>query len=70
MATDGDMDPAANLVGAGCADYAEQVPEGEGSVAGMAQDPVAVAASNNPLLTTRTSAVSGEVNPDATWSTR
>lgn len=64
MATDGDMDPAANLVGAGCADYAEQVPEGEGSVAGMAQDPVAVAASNNPLLTTRTSAVSGEVNPD------
>ncbi|MBW8171545.1 fasciclin domain-containing protein [Ornithinimicrobium sp. Arc0846-15] len=58
------MDPAANLVGAGCADYAEAVPEGDGSVAGMAQDPVAVAASNNPLLTNLTAAVSGELNPD------
>jgi uncharacterized surface protein with fasciclin (FAS1) repeats len=29
----------------------------------MAQDPVAVAASNNPLLTTLTSAVSGKLNP-------
>jgi uncharacterized surface protein with fasciclin (FAS1) repeats len=58
------MDPAANLVGPGCDDYAKQVPEGEGSVAGMAQDPVAVAASNNPLLTTLTKAVSGELNPD------
>ena len=36
------MDPAAYLVGPGCADYAEAVPEGEGSVAGMAEDPVAV----------------------------
>ncbi len=58
------MDPAANLVGAGCADYAAAVPDGDGSVAGMAEDPVAVAASNNPLLTTLTAAVSGEVNPD------
>jgi uncharacterized surface protein with fasciclin (FAS1) repeats len=57
-------DPAANLVGAGCADYAEAVPEGSGSVEGMAQDPVAVAAGNNPLLTTLVDAVSGEVNPD------
>ncbi len=57
-------DPAANLVGAGCADYAEAVPEGAGSVEGMAQDPVAVAASNNPLLKTLVAAVSGEVNPD------
>ncbi len=57
-------DPAANLVGPGCADYAEAVPEGAGSVEGMAQDPVAVAASNNPLLTTLVSAVSGELNPD------
>ncbi|RVW04473.1 fasciclin domain-containing protein [Rhodococcus spongiicola] len=56
--------PAANLVGPGCADYAEMVPEGPGSVAGMAQDPVAVAASNNPMLTTLTAAVSGELNPD------
>lgn len=58
------MDPAANLVGAGCADYAAAVPDGAGSVAGMAVDPVAVAASNNPLLTTLVSAVSGELNPD------
>ncbi len=58
------MDPAANLVGSGCADYAEAVPEGDGSVAGMAEDPVAVAASNNPLLTTLTAAVSGQLNPD------
>ncbi|MGR2753627.1 fasciclin domain-containing protein [Agromyces arachidis] len=57
-------DPAANLVGPGCAGYAEQVPDGAGSVEGMAQDPVAVAASNNPLLGTLVSAVSGELNPD------
>ncbi len=57
------MDPAANLVGPGCADYAEAVPDGAGSVQGMAQDPVAVAASNNPLLTTLVAAVSGELNP-------
>lgn len=60
----GEMDPAANLVGPGCAGYAEAVPDGEGSVAGMAQDPVATAASNNPLLTTLVSAVAGELNPD------
>lgn len=57
------MDPAANLVGAGCAEYAKAVPDGDGSVAGMAVDPVAVAASNNPLLKTLTAAVSGELNP-------
>jgi uncharacterized surface protein with fasciclin (FAS1) repeats len=43
-------DPAANLVGRGCAAYAQQVPTGPGSVTGMAQDPVTVAASNNPIL--------------------
>jgi uncharacterized surface protein with fasciclin (FAS1) repeats len=58
------MDPAANLVGPGCADYAAAVPSGAGSVDGMAADPVAVAASNNPLLTTLTAAVSGQLNPD------
>jgi uncharacterized surface protein with fasciclin (FAS1) repeats len=58
------MDPAANLVGPGCAGYAAEVPDGAGSVAGMAEDPVAVAASNNPLLTTLTAAVSGKLNPD------
>lgn len=60
----GDMDPAANLVGAACEDYAEEVPDGDGSVEGMAQDPVATAASNNPMLTTLTAAVTGELNPD------
>lgn len=60
----GEMDPAANLVGSQCSDYAEQVPEGDGSVAGMAQDPVATAASNNPMLTTLTDAVSGELNEE------
>ena len=59
-----EMDPAADLVGPGCAAYAEQVPDGAGSVAGMSADPVAVAASNNPLLTTLTAAVSGQLNPD------
>lgn len=58
------MDPAANLIGPACADYASMVPDGAGSVEGMAQDPVATAASNNPLLTTLVSAVSGELNPD------
>ncbi|MDQ0120537.1 MULTISPECIES: fasciclin domain-containing protein [Micrococcaceae] len=59
----GTMDPAANLVGPGCAAYAKQVPTGAGSVEGMALDPVAVAASNNPILTTLTAAVSGKLNP-------
>jgi uncharacterized surface protein with fasciclin (FAS1) repeats len=57
-------DPAADLVGAGCAAYAEQVPEGPGSVTGMAQEPVTVAASNNPMLKTLTQALSGQLNPD------
>jgi len=57
------MDPAANLVGPGCAGYAAKVPSGAGSVSGMALDPVATAASNNPILTTLTAAVSGKLNP-------
>ncbi|AFM16787.1 secreted/surface protein with fasciclin-like repeats [Mycolicibacterium chubuense NBB4] len=57
-------DPAANLVGRGCAAYAEQVPSGPGSVAGMAADPVTVAASNNPMLKTLTQALSGQLNPN------
>jgi uncharacterized surface protein with fasciclin (FAS1) repeats len=57
-------DPAANLIGTGCAAYAKQVPEGPGSVAGMAQDPVTVAASNNPMLKTLTQALSGKLNPN------
>ncbi|MGO9154613.1 fasciclin domain-containing protein [Mycobacterium sp.] len=55
--------PATNLVGQGCTAYAQQVPTGPGSVAGMAGEPVAVAASNNPMLTTLTSALSGKLNP-------
>ncbi|KKI21692.1 MULTISPECIES: fasciclin domain-containing protein [unclassified Leucobacter] len=57
------MDPSANLVGPGCAAYAAQVPSGAGSIQGMSQDPVAVAASNNPMLKTLVAAVSGKLNP-------
>lgn len=57
-------DPAANLVGPGCAAYAEAVPDGDGSIEGMSADPVAVAASNNPMLTTLVAAVSGQLNPE------
>ncbi|WP_432563752.1 fasciclin domain-containing protein [Kineococcus sp. SYSU DK003] len=54
----------ATPVGPGCADYASQVPTGAGSVQGMAQDNVTTAASNNPLLTQLTAAVSGQLNPE------
>ncbi|MET1018825.1 MAG: fasciclin domain-containing protein [Microterricola sp.] len=57
-------DPAADLVGPGCAAYADAVPSGAGSIVGMSADPVAVAASNNPLLKTLVAAVSGQLNPD------
>lgn len=57
-------EPASGPVGPGCAGYVAQVPDGAGSVDGMAQDPVAVAASNNPILTQLTAAVSGGLNPD------
>ena len=62
--TSATADPAADLIGTGCGDYAKQNPTGPGSVAGMAQDPVATAASNNPMLTTLTSALSGKLNPN------
>jgi uncharacterized surface protein with fasciclin (FAS1) repeats len=52
-----------DLVGPGCAGYAKAVPKGAGSVDGMAQDKVATAASNNPLLKTLVAAVSGKLNP-------
>ncbi|NEW40013.1 fasciclin domain-containing protein [Nocardia cyriacigeorgica] len=54
----------ANLVGPGCTEYAEQVPTGPGSIEGMSEEPVAVAASNNPMLTNLTAAVSGQLNPE------
>ncbi|MCL3837148.1 fasciclin domain-containing protein [Aeromicrobium duanguangcaii] len=54
MSASEDMDEASGPFGAGCS----AVPtEGEGSVEGMADDPVATAASNNPLLTTLVKAV-------------
>jgi len=52
-----------SLVGSGCAGYAEKVPSGPGSVAGLAMDPVATAASNSPVLSTLSSALSGKLNP-------
>jgi uncharacterized surface protein with fasciclin (FAS1) repeats len=54
----------AGLVGPGCAAYAAAVPDGAGSVSGMATAPLATAASNNPLLKTLTAAVSGQLNKD------
>jgi uncharacterized surface protein with fasciclin (FAS1) repeats len=54
---------AGSVVGPGCAEYEQQVPTGPGSVSGMAKDPVAVAVSNNPQLTTLTQALSGRLNP-------
>ncbi|WP_432548800.1 fasciclin domain-containing protein [Kineococcus sp. SYSU DK004] len=62
--TEPGMEMMAGPVGPGCADFTEQVPDGEGSVEGMTDDPVATAASNNPLLTQLTAAVSGQLNPD------
>jgi uncharacterized surface protein with fasciclin (FAS1) repeats len=56
-------DPNKDLVGMGCADYAAAHPSGPASVTGMAQDPVATAASNNPALSTLTAALSGKLNP-------
>jgi uncharacterized surface protein with fasciclin (FAS1) repeats len=55
--------PASDLIGSGCAGYAAQNPSGPASVSGMAADPVATAASHNPLLSTLTNALSGKLNP-------
>jgi uncharacterized surface protein with fasciclin (FAS1) repeats len=56
--------PAGNLVGRGCAAYAQQVPSGPGSAEGTTHDPAAVAISSNPMLKTFTSALSGQFNPE------
>src|ERR1700743_1035096 len=63
VATGAPAAAAPNLVGPGCADYAAMHSDGPASVTGVVQGPVAVAASNNPELTTLTSAVSGQLNP-------
>ena len=55
---------AGELVGAGCAAYAEANPTGPASVEGLAKEPVAVAASNSPVLTTLAGALSGKLNPN------
>lgn len=52
-----------HLVGPGCGAYAQQVPVGPGSVAGMAHSPLTVAAADSPVLNTLTAAVSGALNP-------
>ena len=52
--TDDMTDMAAEPFGAGCAAVPK---DGKGSFAGMATDPVATAASNNPVLSTLVSAV-------------
>jgi uncharacterized surface protein with fasciclin (FAS1) repeats len=53
----------ADLVGSGCAAYEKQVPTGQGSIAGMAEEPVAIAVANNPLISTLSSALWGRMNP-------
>ncbi len=55
---------AAAPMGAGCAGYAEKVPSGPGSVAGMAAGSVTAATANSPVLTTLNSALSGKLNPN------
>ena len=52
-------DPAADLVGAGCAAYGAQNPTGPGSVTGMAQDPLATAALYGGNRTTHAMRISG-----------
>ena len=54
---------SAELVGPGCAGYAQAVPMGPGSVGELAKVPVATAAANSPVLTTLASALSGGLNP-------
>ena len=58
------VDVPAGVVGPGCADYVQKVPSGPGSLLGMAVDPVAVALSNSPQLTTLAGALSGKLNAD------
>ncbi|MGW0037367.1 fasciclin domain-containing protein [Gordonia sp. NPDC003376] len=55
---------ATELVGPGCAAYAQQVPTGPGSVAELRDQPVATAAGNVPVLTSLSAALSGQLNPN------
>jgi uncharacterized surface protein with fasciclin (FAS1) repeats len=51
------------LVGSGCAAYARKAPSGQGSIAQMSQEPVAIAISSNPMLTSLSAAIWGRMNP-------
>ena len=55
---------ATGLVGPSCAAYAQGIRPDPARCRAWRMDPVAVAASNNPMLTTLTAAVSGQLNPD------
>ncbi len=59
-----EVDVPRGVEGSGCADYVQAVPSGPGSLAGMGRDPVAVALSNSPELTTLAGALSGRLNTD------
>lgn len=59
------VDVPSGVVGSGCAGYIEKVPSGPGSLIGMAVDPVGIAVSNSPQLTSFAGAISGKVNSDA-----
>ena len=50
------------LVGPGCAAYAKKYPTGPGSVAALADQPVAAAIADHPMLRLFASAISGELN--------
>ncbi|AWZ23344.1 MULTISPECIES: fasciclin domain-containing protein [Rhodococcus] len=63
-AATGTATPAAGPVGPGCADYVAANPTGPSSVEELANQPVAEAAGNVPILTTLTQALSGQLNPD------
>lgn len=58
------VDVPAGVVGSGCADYVAQVPSGAGSLSGMSVDPVVVALSNSPQLTTLAGALTGRLNSE------
>lgn len=55
---------AAGPIGPGCAAYVEANPTGPSSVEELANQPIAEAAGNVPMLTTLTQAVSGQLNPE------
>lgn len=50
------------LVGPGCAAYAKKYPTGPGSVASLADQPVAAAVADHPVLRLFASAISGKLN--------